>query len=173
MPSSDEWVFVGRRSPRKIKLDAMMDVFSREVAFEALAEAKAGGFTDAYVKYAGSYTGDTIWYYMYGTDGIEILKDGIILHDVEVTIPYRTDGDPMKTDLFVSEDAVFDKKADTASFADYRKGDTPCKWIVRNYNLMNDDYDEYMSKGQILSGVFEVSVDGDIVKSYIQSFWWD
>ena len=54
MPSSDEWVFVGRRSPRKIKLDAMMDVFSREVAFEALAEAKATALSDVFASYVGN-----------------------------------------------------------------------------------------------------------------------
>ena len=57
MPSSDEWVFVGRRSPRKIKLDAMMDVFSREVAFEALAEAKATALSDVFASYVGNLAG--------------------------------------------------------------------------------------------------------------------
>ena len=54
MPSTDEWVFVGRRSPRKIKLDAMLDVFSREVAFEALAEAKATALSDVFASYVGN-----------------------------------------------------------------------------------------------------------------------
>ncbi|MBQ2625756.1 MAG: 3-deoxy-D-manno-octulosonic acid transferase [Kiritimatiellae bacterium] len=54
MPSVEEWVFVGRRSPRKIKLDAMMDVFSREVAFEALAEAKATALSDVFASYVGN-----------------------------------------------------------------------------------------------------------------------
>ena len=54
MPSVDEWVFVGRRSPRKIKLDAMMDVFSREVAFETLAEAKATALSDVFASYVGT-----------------------------------------------------------------------------------------------------------------------
>ena len=57
MPSVDEWVFVGRRSPRKIKLDAMMDVFSREVAFEALAEAKATALSDVFASYVGDVAG--------------------------------------------------------------------------------------------------------------------
>ena len=54
MPSAEEWVFVGRRSPRKIKLDAMMDVFSREVAFETLAEAKATALSDVFASYVGN-----------------------------------------------------------------------------------------------------------------------
>ena len=57
MPSAEEWVFVGRRSPRKIKLDAMMDVFSREVAFEALAEAKATALSDVFASYVGNIAG--------------------------------------------------------------------------------------------------------------------
>ncbi len=57
MPSADEWVFVGRRSPRKIKLDAMMEVFSRESAFEALAEAKATALSDVFASYVGNLAG--------------------------------------------------------------------------------------------------------------------
>ena len=56
MPSAEEWVFVGRRMPRKIKLDAMMDVFSREVAFEVLAEAKATALSDVFASYVGDFT---------------------------------------------------------------------------------------------------------------------
>ena len=54
MQSVDEWMIVGRRVPRKIKLDAMMDVFSREVAFEALAEAKATALSDVFASYVGN-----------------------------------------------------------------------------------------------------------------------
>ena len=57
MPSAEEWVFVGRRSHRKLKLDAMMDVFSREVAFEALAEAKATALSDVFASYVGNLDG--------------------------------------------------------------------------------------------------------------------
>ena len=54
MPSTDEWMIVGRREPRKIKLDAMMDVFAREVAFEALAEARATALSDVFASYVGN-----------------------------------------------------------------------------------------------------------------------
>ena len=54
MQSSDEWMIVGRRVPRKIKLDAMLDVFSREVAFEALAEAQATALSDVFASYVGN-----------------------------------------------------------------------------------------------------------------------
>ena len=54
MQSVDEWMIVGRRVPRKIKLDAMLDVFSREVAFEALAEAKATALSDVFASYVGN-----------------------------------------------------------------------------------------------------------------------
>ena len=54
MPSEDEWMIVGRRVPRKIKLDAMMDVFTRDTAFETLAAAKATALSDVFASYAGS-----------------------------------------------------------------------------------------------------------------------
>jgi tetratricopeptide (TPR) repeat protein len=57
MPSTDEWMIVGRREPRKIKLDAMMDVFAREVAFEALAEARATALSDVFASYVGNLSG--------------------------------------------------------------------------------------------------------------------
>ena len=53
MPSADEWVITGRRAARRLKLDAMMDVFTRDGAFETLAEAKATAFSDLFASYVG------------------------------------------------------------------------------------------------------------------------
>jgi 3-deoxy-D-manno-octulosonic-acid transferase len=60
MQSADEWTIVGRRAPRQMEMDDMMEVFSRESAFELLAEAKATAFSDVFASYAGrlSDTGD-------------------------------------------------------------------------------------------------------------------
>ncbi len=53
MPSADEWVVVGRRSPEAQRLDAMMDVFTREEAFGILAEAQATALSDVFASYVG------------------------------------------------------------------------------------------------------------------------
>ena len=54
MQSFDEWTFVGRRAASVVKMDAMMDVFAREGAFELLAEAKATALSDVFANYVGS-----------------------------------------------------------------------------------------------------------------------
>jgi len=53
MPSSDEWTLVGRRAPRRLGLDEVLDVFAREEAFEVLAEAKATALSDVFASYVG------------------------------------------------------------------------------------------------------------------------
>jgi len=53
MQSSDEWTIAGRRAPRKLGMDAMMDIFTREGAFETLAEAKATALSDVFASYVG------------------------------------------------------------------------------------------------------------------------
>ncbi|ETP72938.1 hypothetical protein UYO_1000 [Lachnospiraceae bacterium JC7] len=142
-------------------------------AKEALEKVRAVGFKDAYVKYTGSYTGDRFWYYMYSENGIKLLNNSIILHDVNVTIPYITDGASVKKDLIVSEDTVFAEDAETDYFSEYEKGDTPYGWIMRNYKLYTDEPEKYGEKAPVLTGVFEVSLDGNKISSYHQSMWWD
>lgn len=146
---------------------------SQQDAEEMLAKVKADGFKDAYVKNAGTYTGDRSWYWLYGDEEIEILKDCVILHDVAVTIPYMTAGDAVKMDLYVDENAVFDESAEMDFFGNYEKGQTPYKWIVKNYNLLTEDPETYSANGPALNGIFEVTLDGDHVRSYYGSYWWD
>ncbi|MCR5331185.1 MAG: hypothetical protein K6E62_08350 [Lachnospiraceae bacterium] len=142
-------------------------------AEETLAKVKKAGFTDAYVKYAGTYTGDKYWYTMHGGERIDVLKDGVMLSGVSLTIPYHTDEEPVTAYLLVTEDTVFDRSADLESFGNYEKGDTPYEWIVRNFKLMNDDPDQYQMYGPALSGVFEVGLDDNKVSKYYGSYWWD
>ncbi len=79
---------------------------------------------------------------MHGSEKIAVLKDGVMLNGVSLTIPYHTDGETVTADLIVTEDTVFDRSTDPESFGNYKKGDTPYEWIVRNYNLMKDDPDQ-------------------------------
>ena len=142
-------------------------------AGKVLFKVKDAGFKDAYVKYAGTYTGDKFLYTMHGGETVDVLKDGVMLRGVSLIIPYRTEGGEVTADLFVSKDAVFDKTADTASFGNYEKGDTPYEWIVRNYKLMNEDTDRYLMNGPALSGVFEVGIEDNKITTYYGSYWWD
>ena len=146
---------------------------SESDAKEALSDVKSAGYTDAYVKKAGKYTGDRFWYISHSGEGIEILKDGAMIRGVSVDIPYGTEGDSVTADLFVPKDAVFDSSADTGSFGNYEKGDTPYEWIKRNYELMNEDPDMYLMYGPALSGVFEVGLSGNNITTYYGSYWWD
>ena len=142
-------------------------------AKETLSEVKASGFADAYVKHAGTYMGDKYWYTMYSGENITVLKDGVMLQDVSLSIPYPAMGEPVKCNLLVSGDAVFDASAETGSFGNYEKGDTPYKWIIRNYKLMSEDTDRYLENGPALAGVFEVSLENTKITSYYGSYWWD
>ena len=146
---------------------------SESRAEEALSEVKAAGFKDAYVKKAGSYTGDRFWYTANGSETIEVLNDGVMLRNVSLTIPYSVEGDAIKADLLVPKDAVFDGSADTGSFGNYEKGDTPYEWIVRNHDLMKDDTEQYLMYGPALSGVFEVGIKDNKITTYYGSYWWD
>ncbi len=96
-----------------------------------------------------------------------------MLNGVSLTIPYHTDGETVTADLIVTEDTVFDRSTDPESFGNYKKGDTPYEWIVRNYNLMKDDPDQYQMYGPALSGVFEVGLDDNKITAYYGSYWWD
>ena len=146
---------------------------SERVAREALSKVKTAGFSDAYVKYAGSYTGDRYRYTMYDGGNIDLLRDCVMLRGVSLTIPYLTDGEPVTADLLVTEEAVFDGSADPESFGNYEKGDTPYEWIVRNRHLMEEDPDKYLMHGPALSGVFEVGVKDNRITTYYGSYWWD
>lgn len=142
-------------------------------AKEILSEVKAAGFKDAYVKYAGTYVGDTYWYTMYSGENISVLKDGVMLRDVLLSIPYAAFGEPIKCNLFVAPDAVFDDSAETEFFGNYEKGDTPYEWILRNYKFMSEDMDKYLSNGPALAGVFEISLENSKITAYYGSYWWD
>ncbi len=146
---------------------------SEDEASDSLTKVKNAGFGDAYMKSAGSYTGDKYQYTMYDADNIEVLNDGVLLSNVPVSIPYPTDGEAVTSNLLVTKEAVFDESAETEYFGNYEDGDTPYEWLVRNYNLFKEDVDQYLVYGPALSGIFEVSIkDGKII-AYYGSYWWD
>ncbi len=146
---------------------------SKKDAEDTLADVKAAGFKDAYVKFAGTYTGNRNWYWLYGGEQIEVLKDCVILHDVSVTIPYMVTGEPSQMDLIIDDDTVFDSSAEMQFFGNYEKGETPYDWITKNHKLMIEDPDKYNESGPALSGIFEVELDENRVIRYYGSYWWD
>ena len=54
MPGAGRWVLVGRKSPRTIKLEAMLDVFAREKAFEDVEKMRCGTLAALFANYAGT-----------------------------------------------------------------------------------------------------------------------
>ncbi|MCR5734751.1 MAG: SPOR domain-containing protein [Lachnospiraceae bacterium] len=145
----------------------------KKEAEDTLKEIKKAGFSDAYVKKAGSYIGETYWYIMDGAEDIEVLRDRFVVHDVLVSIPYMVDEGSCVTDIVIDKSTEFDKSAETEYFGNYKKGDTPYDWFERSYELMNDDPDEYYENGPALSGIFEVTLEGNNVTAYYGSYWWD
>ena len=145
---------------------------TRQEAQTVLEGVKSAGFGDAYVKYAGEYTGDKYLYTMYSAENIEVHNDKIILHDVEVYLPYSI-GTRCVTDLVVDKNTIFDEAADMQFFGNYEDGMSPYRWIARNCDLMNSDPDTYMAQDPALIGVFEVSLDSNLIKSYHGCYWWD
>lgn len=54
MPSEFEWVLVGRKTPRKLKLSAMLDLFTRsDAALEDLAAAECNSLPELFASYVG------------------------------------------------------------------------------------------------------------------------
>jgi len=54
MPGETRWVLVGRKTPRRIKLAAMLDLFTRERAFEDLARGRCGMLPELFASYVGN-----------------------------------------------------------------------------------------------------------------------
>ena len=110
---------------------------------------------------------------MHDADNIEVLKDCVVLRGVRLSIPYPGCALDHLTDLLVMKDTVFDSKAEMSSFGNYEKGDSPYEWIIRCLELKENDINMYLMYGPALSGVFEVSLDGNKIKAYYGSYWWD
>jgi hypothetical protein len=53
MPGIEDWIVVGRKTPVKIKLSAMMDIFSREGGFDDLSAAQCLSLPELFASYAG------------------------------------------------------------------------------------------------------------------------
>jgi tetratricopeptide (TPR) repeat protein len=81
MQSFDEWTFVGRRAASVVKMDAMMDVFAREGAFELLAEAKATALSDVFASYVGSLS-DTADAFKGGDLSVKIRPEFFVTREI-------------------------------------------------------------------------------------------
>lgn len=54
MPGEGRWMLVGRKSPRKVKLSAMLDVFAREGTFYDLEKMRCGTLPSLFANYVGT-----------------------------------------------------------------------------------------------------------------------
>lgn len=54
MPGAEEWLLIGRKSTRPLKLDEMLETFADERMFEDLAKAGCGTLPEMFASYAGT-----------------------------------------------------------------------------------------------------------------------
>ena len=54
MPGDGQWLLVGRPSPRQVKLGAMLEVFTREKAFDDFARAYSATVPEMFASYVGT-----------------------------------------------------------------------------------------------------------------------
>lgn len=149
-------------------------------AEKRLEEVKKLGFTDAYVKNTGAYLSDNYYYVTSTLEGFDVDEENgeIWIKGVEVQFPYSTgyeqSGASTVMTLYLDKDTVFvpDDPAD-AGFGNYKKGETPYDWFVKNYRLSEEDPDVNNDALMALRGVFEVTISGNHIDQYIGSYWWD
>lgn len=149
-------------------------------ADQRLEEVKKLGYKDAYVKNTGAYLSDNYYYVTSTLEGFDVdeANGEIWIKGVEVQFPYRTgyeqSGASTVMTLYLDKNTVFDP-ADPADagFGNYKKGETPYEWFVRNYKLSEEDPDENYDATMALRGVFEVAINGNHIDKYIGSYWWD
>ena len=144
---------------------------TEEDAEKLLADAKAAGYKDVYVKSTGKRLRHMAFYTIYSESALEVDSNQVILRDVQVNGMEEDEGGKMT--LIVDGQTVFDDACELEFFGNYREGDTPLQWIQYNYGLYQEDYDQYSEEGPALVGVFEVSLTGNHVDKYFGSYWWD
>ena len=99
MPGADEWLLVGRKEPRNLKMDAMMELFSRESAFDLLSGAKIFALSDIFASYAGTRE-DVEGAFAAGVSGVQVRPEFFVTKDVpEIGWVVRGDVDD---DIFAS-----------------------------------------------------------------------
>ncbi len=141
-----------------------------------LEEIKKDGYKDAFVKHTGAYLSDNYYYVTATNGGFEVDEDNgeIWLKDIEVQFPYRTgyeeSGASTIMTLYLDKNTVFDPNAQ--GFGNHEKGESPYEWFVKCYKAANEDPDNN-DWSQTLAGVFEVEINGNYIKKYIGSYWWD
>lgn len=90
--------------------------------------------------------------YVYEKDGHIVIIAGLSGIDKDYT-------------FFVDEETEFDENCDSASFEDYKEGETPYEWYQR---MIKTDED-----GTAVVGVFDVKTTGQHVDKLCGCYWWD
>ena len=151
---------------------------TQEDADEALADVKADGYKDAYVKFSGQCTGTRMTFTNTGMMQVKPVSGAVILSGMELAPTYdwySGDGEDWGTDavLIVDANTVFDPDCETEFFGYYEEGDSVYDWYLRNLRLAEEDPDNYGMYGMPLSGVFEINTFGNRVDRFYGSYWWD
>ncbi len=125
-----------------------------------IKDAEKMGYKEAYVKYTGERLSHRLYYYAYGTTGIDITSSKITLNEVDTEELSGTAESEGPMTLVIDQDTVFDKTCDMQAFNGYKKGQSPLEW----FNGVSGEY---------LMGVFEVGITGNHIDSFYGAYWWD
>ncbi len=171
---SPEWEDLNSRDYYCVTADRCYDETDAEAALITLQDM---GYDDAYIKHSGKHRYTTIQYTNFGGLETDFASDRVVL--INAPIDYvrcwtaSAADDNIYADLVIDEDTVFDESCDMEFFGNYKTGDTPLEWYLRNLDLMDNLPEEYASEGVPLSGVFEVGVTGDHIDRFFGCYWWD
>ncbi len=115
MVSPSEWLLIGAKQPRKLKLESVLDVFTRETLFEAFEANACGSLPDVLTAYVG--TKEDI------LPAFEGAKDEL------VAAPFFVTREVPKLDWIVRDEA--DEEIDTAIRASYEANQRTRRLVLK------------------------------------------
>ena len=144
-------------------------------AEEVLADVKAEGYTDAYVKNAGDYVTGRYLYTVFGVNNYDVRDDKVIIRGVKVHPAHDFYFEPFEEhymDLVIDKDTVFAEEGDLLGFGDVVDRKDALGWVQEKAESLyhpSETNEDYLS----LIGVFEVSITGSHIDTFYGSYWWD
>lgn len=133
---------------------------SKERAEELIANVEQVGYKGAYVKYTGERLSHRIYYYVYAPSDVVVTPSKVTLEEVTTVELSGSEDDEGPMTLIVDSDSVFDKACDMQNFPGYKEGQSPLEW----YNSASETE---------LTGVYEVSIEGNHIENFYGNYWCD